>query len=207
MQILVLLFGLVFSFLPLGIIGLVLFLVLRGVNKRRMQMPGQPGQPAVFSVPARILARRGGPGHDPQMAPAAPAWFFVTFEFQNGERLELPVSEADFALLVEGDYGTLTFAGQKFLGFVRDLQAQAPPPHHDGFAGPGNGFTEPGNGFTEPGNGFTEPGNGFTEPGNGFAGPGNDFPGQANGFPEQGDGLHASAPETQNRVMTLPPEE
>ena len=122
MSVIMLLFGAVFAFLPLGIIGLVVFLGARGVRDARARSAGQSGQPAVFSVPARILARRAGARQEAGMRPAAPAWHVATFEFQNGERLELPVSGADFDLLVEGDYGTLTFAGRKYLGFVRDLQ-------------------------------------------------------------------------------------
>lgn len=127
MSVIILLFGILFSFLPLGMIGLIVFLVMRGVRNARMQAAGQTGQPAVFSVPARILSRRAGAGQPVAMQPAAPVWHFVTFEFQNGERLELPVSGPDFEQLIEGDYGTLTFAGRKYLGFVRDLQAASAP--------------------------------------------------------------------------------
>ena len=45
--------------------------------------------------------------------------YFVTFEFDSGDRLELPVDGSDYGLLVEGDRGQLTFQGTRYLGFQR----------------------------------------------------------------------------------------
>ena len=45
--------------------------------------------------------------------------YFVTFEFNSGDRLELPVDGSDYGLLVEGDQGKLTFQGTRYLGFAR----------------------------------------------------------------------------------------
>lgn len=45
--------------------------------------------------------------------------YFVTFEFESGDRLELPVDGSDYGLLVEGDQGKLTFQGTRYLGFAR----------------------------------------------------------------------------------------
>ena len=45
--------------------------------------------------------------------------YFVTFEFDSGDRLELPVDGSDYGLLVEGDQGKLSFQGTRYLGFER----------------------------------------------------------------------------------------
>ena len=45
--------------------------------------------------------------------------YFATFEFDSGDRLELPVDGSDYGLLVEGDQGKLTFQGTRYLGFAR----------------------------------------------------------------------------------------
>mgnify|MGYP004594676113 CR=1 FL=1 len=45
--------------------------------------------------------------------------YFVTFEFESGDRLELPVDGSDYGLLVEGDTGRLSFQGTRYLGFER----------------------------------------------------------------------------------------
>lgn len=45
--------------------------------------------------------------------------YFVTFEFESGDRVEMPVDGSEYGLLVEGDTGKLTFQGTRYLGFSR----------------------------------------------------------------------------------------
>ena len=45
--------------------------------------------------------------------------YYVTFQVQSGDRLELNVGANEIGYLVEGDYGNLSFQGTRFLGFER----------------------------------------------------------------------------------------
>ena len=45
--------------------------------------------------------------------------YYVTFQADSGDRMELPVGGADYGQLVEGDRGKLTFQGTRYLGFER----------------------------------------------------------------------------------------
>ena len=45
--------------------------------------------------------------------------YYVTFQFESGDRLELHIPHSQFGYLVEGDRGKLTFQGTRFLGFER----------------------------------------------------------------------------------------
>ena len=45
--------------------------------------------------------------------------YFVTFEVDSGDRMELAVSGEESGLMVEGDEGALSFQGTRFLGFER----------------------------------------------------------------------------------------
>lgn len=45
--------------------------------------------------------------------------YHVTFQFTSGDRLELRVPSHEYGLLVEGDVGTLTFQGTRYLSFNR----------------------------------------------------------------------------------------
>jgi hypothetical protein len=45
--------------------------------------------------------------------------YFVTFEVKSGDRMELQVQGHEYGMLVEGDFGELTFQGTRFLNFVR----------------------------------------------------------------------------------------
>ena len=45
--------------------------------------------------------------------------YYVTFQVESGDRMELQVSGNEYGMLVEGDYGNLSFQGTRYLGFVR----------------------------------------------------------------------------------------
>lgn len=48
------------------------------------------------------------------------SYYFVTFQVESGDRMELAVESMDYGMLVEGDRGKLSFQGTRFLGFQRD---------------------------------------------------------------------------------------
>ena len=45
--------------------------------------------------------------------------YHITFETQNGERMELRVPRQEYDVLTEGDEGVLTYQGTRYLGFVK----------------------------------------------------------------------------------------
>ncbi|MFC5701939.1 DUF2500 domain-containing protein [Cohnella faecalis] len=45
--------------------------------------------------------------------------YYVTFEFEDGTRVELPVATKHYGLIAAGDQGTLTHQGTRFKGFDR----------------------------------------------------------------------------------------
>lgn len=45
--------------------------------------------------------------------------YFVTFQVESGDRMELRLEGNQYGLLVEGDNGKLTFQGSRYLGFER----------------------------------------------------------------------------------------
>lgn len=47
--------------------------------------------------------------------------YYVTFETDAGQRMELAVSGREFGMLVEGDRGKLTYQGEWFKKFDRDM--------------------------------------------------------------------------------------
>lgn len=58
---------------------------------------------------------RGGAGNS-----SASTSYYVTFQFDDGERLELQVRDRDYGLIVEGDCGELTYQGTRFKDFDRN---------------------------------------------------------------------------------------
>ena len=45
--------------------------------------------------------------------------YHVTFQVESGDRMEFHISGEEYGLLVEGDYGDLSFQGTRYLGFNR----------------------------------------------------------------------------------------
>lgn len=46
--------------------------------------------------------------------------YYVTFEVESGDRIELNVNGGEYGMLAEGDRGKLTLQGTRFLGFDRE---------------------------------------------------------------------------------------
>lgn len=45
--------------------------------------------------------------------------YYVTFQVESGDRMELCMSGHEYGMLAEGDYGKLSFQGTRYLGFER----------------------------------------------------------------------------------------
>ena len=78
-----------------------------------------------LTVPATIVAKRtnvsrhhhgGANGHHHHHTSTS---YYVTFQVESGDRMELHVAGQEYGLLVEGDRGNLAFQGTRYLGFER----------------------------------------------------------------------------------------
>ena len=76
-----------------------------------------------LTVPAVVVAKRGHTTHHHDAGNLSHSHssttYYVTFQFESGDRLELHVPHNQFGYLVEGDRGELTFQGTRFLEFER----------------------------------------------------------------------------------------
>ena len=45
--------------------------------------------------------------------------YYVTFQVESGDRMELSVSGSEYGMLVDGDRGKLSFQGTRYLSFER----------------------------------------------------------------------------------------
>ncbi len=79
-----------------------------------------------LTVPARVVNKRDethrhrhhtGNGHMHHTHYSTT--YYITFEVESGDRIELQVTGEESGLLVEGDSGMLTFQGTRYLGFER----------------------------------------------------------------------------------------
>ena len=68
-----------------------------------------------LTVEATVVGRRGHrSGGD-----NAHTSYYITFQVESGDRMELHVPSHAYGYIIEGDKGKLTFQGTRFLGFER----------------------------------------------------------------------------------------
>ena len=84
-----------------------------------------------LTVPATIVAKRTNVSHHHHHNHGGTGMhhtthsttYYVTFQVESGDRMELHVAGHEFGMLIEGDRGMLTFQGTRYLGFERKLDA------------------------------------------------------------------------------------
>ena len=108
-----------FIFVLIFVIVLSTFLVIFKQNFRQWHRNNNSPR---LTVPATVVAKRTSHSHhhtgNSHMAHHH-THYYVTFEVESGDRMELSVIGSEFGLLVEGDKGRLTFQGTRYLGFER----------------------------------------------------------------------------------------
>ncbi|MDD4422777.1 MAG: DUF2500 domain-containing protein [Eubacteriales bacterium] len=123
----------VFSFFPfffvivfIFIFGIIIYTVIRGVSRWNKN-----NKSPVLTVPVIILAKRGdisyhrhNSGGNNMGHTTSSTTYYVTFQVESGDRIELIVPDDEFGMLVEGDTGRLTFQGTRYKGFEREIKVK-----------------------------------------------------------------------------------
>ena len=113
------LMGIVSSLIFLVVIGMLIFTAAKGINQWNKN-----NHSPRLTVPATVVAKRTNVSshhhHNNMHHTTHSTPYYVTFQVQSGDRMELHVTGQEYGLLVEGDQGSLTFQGTRYLGFERD---------------------------------------------------------------------------------------
>ena len=72
-----------------------------------------------LTVPATVVGKRDRHSHHRNGGHTTS--YYVTFQVESGDRMELRVMGHEYGLLCEGDRGQLTFQGTRYLGFEREF--------------------------------------------------------------------------------------
>ena len=110
------------------VIGMFIVIAVKGISQWNKN-----NHSPRLTVPATIVAKRtnvshhhhhnhGGTGMHHSSTSTS---YYVTFQVESGDRMELHVAGHEYGLLIEGDRGMLTFQGTRYLGFERKLDAYA----------------------------------------------------------------------------------
>lgn len=111
-------FQIFFIMVSVLVFGVIIFAIVRAVSTWNKNN----NSPRI-TVPAKVVAKRtnvsrhhtAGNMHHHHYNTT----YYVTFQLQSGDRMELHMSGQEFGLLVEGDFGKLTFQGTRYLSFSR----------------------------------------------------------------------------------------
>ena len=113
-------FGVMFTIVFLLCTGTFVVILVKGISEWNKN-----NHSPRLTVPATIVAKRtnvsrhrhnGANGHHHHHTSTT---YYVTFQVESGDRMELHLSGQEYGLLVEGDKGKLTFQGTRYLGFER----------------------------------------------------------------------------------------
>ena len=120
------LFPLMFLVVFIFIISTIVGSRVSGAKRKHKndQSPRVTADAKVVSKRMQVGQNRQSSGDNDMMRSYTYSKYFVTFEFENGDRLELLVDGSDYGLLVEGDTGKLSFQGTRYLGFQRGSAAK-----------------------------------------------------------------------------------
>ena len=100
------------AFFSFVITCFVIGIIISVTRKKARQERINRNSPLV-SVEATVVARRTKVHGDYTRTE-----YYATFEFIDGKRLELSIPEDRYGYIAEGDFGTLTHQGSRFVSFV-----------------------------------------------------------------------------------------
>ena len=119
------LFEFMFPIIFVMVFGMLIFQFVTGIGTWHKN-----NQSPRLSVSATVVAKRENVSHhshpnggDPSGAHGyhtiSSTSYYVTFQVESGDRMELQVSDREYGMLAEGDIGKLTFQGTRYLSFER----------------------------------------------------------------------------------------
>lgn len=113
-----LMFNIMFPLMFFCVFGLILYTIVANIatwNKNNHSPR--------LAVQAVVVAKRTRVSHHQQAdncGMSASTSYYVTFQVESGDRMELSVRGSEYGMLAEGDTGTLSFQGTRYLRFERN---------------------------------------------------------------------------------------
>ncbi|ABX42560.1 DUF2500 domain-containing protein [Lachnoclostridium phytofermentans] len=110
----------IFNIIFFLILGLIIFAIIYNI-KNWHKNNNSPR----LTVEASVVTKRMSTSHhnhhnaNNTVSSSYSNYYYATFQFESGDRMELGVSGEEFGMLVEGDVGKLTFQGTRYISFER----------------------------------------------------------------------------------------
>ena len=108
-------FGIMFTLMFILVFGIFIVTIVRGIG----QWNKNNNSPRL-TVPASVVSKRMNVSHHHHDRHTHHSTsYYVTFQVDSGDRMELHMTGQEYGMLAEGDKGYLTFQGTRYLGFER----------------------------------------------------------------------------------------
>ena len=102
------------------IFGIIVVMVIKGIGQWNKN-----NHSPRLTVPVTVVSKRTNVSHHHHAGEhhhsSTSTTYYVTFQVESGDRMELHLDGSQFGLIVEGDRGLLTFQGTRFLNFERQF--------------------------------------------------------------------------------------
>jgi len=111
-------FGVMFTLMFVLVFGVFLVTFIKAISQwsRNNNSPRLTVPATVVAKRTNVSRHRSGTNH---MHHHTSTTYYVTFQVESGDRMELSMSGQEYGLLIEGDRGQLSFQGTRYLGFTR----------------------------------------------------------------------------------------
>jgi len=114
-------FGIMFFVVFVLVVGMFIVVIVRGISEWNNN-----NHSPRLTVDATVVTKRTNVSHhhhanagNSGFHSSSSTTYYVTFQMESGDRMEMHVSGSEFGMLVEGDRGKLSFQGTRYLGFER----------------------------------------------------------------------------------------
>lgn len=100
------------------VIGILVVRVVRGIGQwnKNNHSPRITVPVTIVSKRTHVARHHHGKHHHSHTTTS----YYVTFQLESGDRMEFHVPDMEYGFMVEGDHGSLSFQGTRFLSFERD---------------------------------------------------------------------------------------
>lgn len=112
-------FEVIFFLMFFLVFGIIIVNVIRGIGQKNNHSPKLIVDATVVTKRTNVSRHDHTYGTNHVGHISTTTTYYVTFQVESGERLELRVDGQEYGMLVEGDYGKLFFQGTRYLGFER----------------------------------------------------------------------------------------
>ena len=118
-------FEIMFIFVFVVVIGTFIIVTVKGIStwNKNNNSPRLTVAAEVVSKRINVAHHRHANAGDVTGAhgyhTTSSTWYYVTFQVESGDRIELSVSGSEYGMLADGDRGKLSFQGTRYLSFER----------------------------------------------------------------------------------------